>query len=138
MTVNPYLSFEGRCEEAIEFYKRAVGAEVQMLMRFKEMPAGACAEGKSTPGTENKIMHASLQIGDSIVNASDGRCTGNTSFGGISLSLAAANDAQAQKVFTALSNGGQVTMPLGKTFFSSSFGMLTDRFGVSWMVIVQA
>jgi|SRR5690348_1670530 len=138
MTVNPYLSFEGRCEEAIEFYKRAVGAEVMMLSRFKDMPAGACPEGKTPPGTENKIMHASLQIGDSIVMASDGHCTGHTNFGGISLSLATANDAQAQKAFSALSNGGQVTMPLGKTFFSSSFGMLKDRFGITWMVLVQA
>jgi PhnB protein len=138
MTVNPYLSFEGRCEEAIEFYKRAIGAEVQTLMRFKEMPAGACPDGKTTPGTENKILHSALRIGDSTVLASDGRCTGHSNFGGVSLTLTAANDAQAQKAFTALSNGGQVTLPLGKTFFSSSFGMLNDRFGVPWMIIVQA
>jgi PhnB protein len=136
MNVNPYLSFEGRCEEAIEFYKKAIGAEVNTMLRFKEMP-GSCPEGSIPPGTENKIMHADLRIGDASVLMSDGRCMGSASFSGISLSLAAASDAQAEKLFNALSsNGGKVCMPLGKTFFASSFGMVNDCFGVSWMVIV--
>jgi PhnB protein len=136
MIVNPYLSFEGRCDEAIEFYKSAVGAEVNTLMRFKDMP-GSCPEGSVKPGTENKVMHAALRIGDTTVFATDGRCSGQPKFDGISLSLSPANDAQAAKVFNALANGGKISMPLGKTFFASSFGMLTDRFGVPWMVVVQ-
>ncbi len=136
MNVKPYLSFEGRCEEAITFYKAAVGAEVTMLMRFKDMP-GPCPEGSITPGTENKVMHAALRIGDSEIFASDGRCKGSGKFEGISLSIAAANDAQAAKVFNALAEGGTVFMPLAKTFFASSFGMVNDRFGVSWMVISE-
>ncbi|HEX4054199.1 MAG TPA: VOC family protein [Tepidisphaeraceae bacterium] len=137
MIVNPYLSFDGRCDEAIEFYKSAVGAEVTVLMRFKDMPK-SCSETGPTPGTENKVMHAALRIGDSTVFASDGRCSGQAKFSGICLSLAAPNDAQAERLFNALASGGKVSMPLGKTFFSSNFGMLTDRFGVPWMVLVQA
>lgn len=135
MRVEPYLNFDGRCEEAVEFYKKSVGAEVQMLMRFKDAPPGACPEGQATIG--DKVMHASLRIGDSTVFVSDGRCTSKTKFDGISLSLSVKDDAQAQKTFTALSEGGQVSMPITKTFFSSSFGMLQDRFGVTWMVIVM-
>ncbi len=136
MNVTPYLCFEGRCEEAIEFYKSAVGAEVSLLMRFKDMPK-PCPEGSVPHGTENKVMHADLKIGDGTMFVSDGRCTGLPKFDGISLSLNASTDAQAQKLFSALSNGGRVTMPLGKTFFASQFGMVNDRFGVSWMVIVH-
>jgi PhnB protein len=140
MQVHPYLSFDGRCEEAIEFYKRAIKAEVVMLMRFKEAPKssepGACPPDSFPPGTENKVMHATLRIGDSTVMASDGRCLGKTKFEGIALSLTAASDAEAERLFAALSEGGQVQMPMAKTFFSSRFGMVADRFGVSWMVIV--
>jgi PhnB protein len=135
MQVQPYLSFEGRAEEAIEFYKSGLGAKVTMLMRYKDAPPEACGPGTIPPGGENKVMHASLRIGDSVVMASDGHCSGKASFQGISLTLAASNDAEAQKLFRALSNGGSVTMPLTKTFFASSFGMITDRFGVSWMII---
>ena len=138
MHVQPYLYFDGRCEEAIEFYKRAVGAKVEMLMRFKDSPvppqgSGECAP---TPGTENKVMHATIRIGDSAVNASDGRCTGHPKFEGVSLSLTVENDDKAESIFKALSEGGQVQMPLTTTFFSSRFGMVADRFGVSWMVLV--
>ncbi len=136
MNVNPYLNFEGRCEEAIEFYKKALGAEVTMLSRFKDMPA-SCSPSGPTPGTEEKIMHAALRIGDSTIFVSDGRCVGHGKFEGISLSLMVSTDAQAEKAFSALGDGGAVRMPLGKTFFSSRFGMLSDRFGVSWMVLVQ-
>jgi PhnB protein len=135
MQVQPYLNFNGRCEEAIEFYRRALGAEVVMLMRFKDSPEPP-PPGTHAPGTENKVMHARLQIGDSTVMASDGRCTGQTAFQGVSLSLTVPNEATAQRCFTALCEGGQVQMPLTKTFFSPSFGMVADRFGVMWMVYV--
>ena len=138
--VNPYLMFDGRCDEAIEFYRRAVGAEVTMLMRFKDAPpappsadAGNC---EPTPGTENKVMHASLRIGSTEVLASDGNCGNAPKFEGISLSLTVATAADANRLFTALSEGGQVQMPLTKTFFSDAFGMVADKFGVSWMVYV--
>jgi PhnB protein len=130
MQLQPYLFFDGRCEEAIEFYRSKLGAEVDMLMRFKDSPEPQ----QSTPGTDNKIMHANLRIGDTTVFASDGRCLGQPSFQGFALSLTPADDAEANRLFAALSDGGQVQMPLGKTFFASSFGMVADRFGVSWMV----
>ena len=134
MQVQPYLFFDGRCEEAIAFYRQALGAEVEMLMRFKDAPE----PGMSPPGSADKVMHASLKIGGSMVLASDGQCGGKPSFQGFSLSLTAADDAEADRLFTALADGGQVQMPLAKTFFSPRFGMTGDRFGVSWMVIVEA
>lgn len=132
MKVQPYLSFEGRCEEAINFYKTAIGAEVVMSMRFKEAPD----QSMMTPGTGDKIMHAELRIGDSHLMASDGRCMGKAVFQGISLSLTLANDADAKRFFNALADGGQVQVPLNKTFFATSFGMVADKFGVPWMVYV--
>jgi len=133
-SVEPYLFFNGRCEEAIEFYRKTLGAEVEMMMRFKESPdPDMCA-----PGTENKIMHARLHVGKSVVLASDGRCTGQMSFAGFSLSVTAATVAEAERVFAALADGGVVHMPLTKTFYSPRFGMLADRFGVGWMVYVPA
>jgi PhnB protein len=134
MQIQPYLSFEGRCDEAIEFYKKALGAEVQMLVRFKDHPEPK-PPGMINPETENKVMHATLRIGDSVMMASDGRCGGKAVFSGTSLSLSAANPAEVERLFGALADGGTVTMPLGKTFFSSSFGMVQDRFGVHWMII---
>jgi PhnB protein len=134
MQIQTYLFFDGRCEEAIDFYRRALGAEVTMLMRFKEMPDPQ--PGSIPPGAEDKVMHASLQIGGTMLLASDGHCQGQASFQGFALSLTAADDAEAKRLFAALSDGGQVQMPLGKTFFSSQFGMVADRFGVSWMVYV--
>jgi PhnB protein len=135
MQVQPYVSFDGRCEEAIEFYRSALGAEVTRFVRFKEMPEPR-QPGMIPPGAEEKVMHASFRIGETTLNASDGRCLGKPSFHGIMLSLAVKSDAEAQRYFAALANGGQVTMPLGKTFFSSQFGMVDDRFGVHWMVVV--
>ena len=135
MRIEPYLFFNGRCEEAVEFYKKALGAEVLMLMRFKESPEPH-PPGMLAPGSENKIMHVSLRIGDASVMASDGRCTGQADFQGFSLSLTVANEAEAGRKFAALADGGQVQMPLGKTFWSPCFGMVTDRFGVGWMVSV--
>jgi PhnB protein len=131
--VQPYLFLEGRCEEALEFYKKAVGAEVQMLMRYKDSPdKAACGP---VPG--EKVMHASFRIGETTLMASDGRCQGKATFQGFALSLSAADAAEAGRLYNALGEGGQVIMPLGKTFFSPSFGMVTDRFGVCWMVIVM-
>jgi PhnB protein len=134
MQVQPYLFFDGRCEEAIEFYRRTLGAEVTMLMRFKDSPEPP-APGMVPPGAENKVMHANLRIGDTTVMASDGRCQGKPSFQGFSLSLSVPDDAEAERRFAVLADGGQVQMPLTKTFFASRFGMVADRFGVSWMVI---
>jgi PhnB protein len=134
MLVQPYVNFDGRCEEAIEFYKKSVGAEVSMLMRFKDNPDSQCSGMPA--GTENKVMHASLRIGDSTVMASDCHCQGQPSFKGISLSLTAADDAQAERLFAALADGGKVCQPMTKTFFSSRFGVATDRFGMTWMIVV--
>jgi PhnB protein len=133
MQVQPYLFFDGRCEEALGFYKQALGAEVVTLMRYKDSPDKTMC----TPANENKVMHASFRIGDSTAMASDGRNTGQPEFKGFSLSLLPATPAEAEKLFAALSEGGQVQMPLGKTFFSSSFGMVADKFGVTWMVVVM-
>jgi len=132
MQLQPYLFFDGRAEEAIEFYRSKLGATVGMVMRFKDCPEPQ----QQPPGSANKIMHAELRIGDTAVLASDGRCQGQPNFQGFALSLTATEDAEANRLFSSLSEGGQVQMPLGKTFFASSFGMVTDRFGVSWMVYV--
>ena len=134
MQVQPYLFFDGRCEEAIEFYLRALGAEVTALMCYKDSPQPH-EPGMIPPGSEDKVMHASFRIGDTTVMASDGHCQGQPSFQGFSLSLTVADDAAAEKLFAALSDGGQVQMPMTRTFFSSRFGMVADRFGVSWMVL---
>jgi PhnB protein len=135
MDVQPYLFFDGRCEEAIEFYKKALGAEVKALLRFKDNPEPQ--PGMTPPGAENKVMHANFRIGDTEVLASDGRCLGQPKFQGFSLSLWTKTEAEADKKFAALAEGGQVQMPLGKTFFSPRFGMVADKFGIGWMVIVS-
>jgi PhnB protein len=142
MKVQSYLSFEGRCDEAIAFYKKALGAEVVQLMRYSEapeMPASAAdAEascGGSTPAAD-KVMHAVVRIGETELMASDGRCSGQPEFKGIMLALTASTDAEARQWFDALADGGQVMQPLMPTFFSSSFGMLADRFGIGWLLVV--
>jgi PhnB protein len=135
MQVQPYLFFDGRCEEAVEFYRRALGAEVTMLMRFKEGPEPA-EPGMVPPRAEDKVMHMSFRIGDTTLLASDGNCAGHPSFQGFALSLTAPDEATAERLFAALADGGQVQMPLAKTFFSPRFGMVADRFGVAWMVYV--
>jgi PhnB protein len=135
MQVQPYLFFDGRCEEAITFYRKTVGAEVIMLMRFKESPEPH-QPGMVPPGAENKVMHAAFRVGDSTILGSDGRCMGKPNFQGFALSLTVANEAEAERVFTALGEGGQVQMAMTKTFFSPRFGMVADRFGVAWMVYV--
>jgi PhnB protein len=133
MTIQPYLFLDGRCDEAIEFYRRVLGAEVAMLMRFKESPEPT---PNATPESGEKVMHASLQVAGSTILMSDGRCMGQPSFQGFALSLTVKDEAQAERLFGALSDGGQVQMPLAKTFFSPRFGMVADRFGISWMVYV--
>lgn len=135
MAIEPYLFFDGRCEEAIEFYKKALGAEVVMMMRFRESPE-APPPGVLPAGSENKIMHATLRLGDATVMVSDGNCGGQTRFQGFSLALSARNEDDAKQKFAALAEAGQVQMPLGKTFWSPCFGMVSDRFGVGWMVTV--
>ena len=133
MQLQPYVFFDGRCEEAIEFYKKTLGSEVKALMRWKDSPDKSMA----TPSNADKVMHSSIKIGETTMMASDGRNTGHPEFKGFSLSLIAANAAEAEKLFKALGDGGQVQMPLSKTFFSPSFGMVADKFGVSWMIVVM-
>ncbi len=132
--IQPYLMFGGRCEEALEFYRTALGAQIDMLMRFQESPDPP-PPGMLPPGFENKIMHASFRIAGNVLMASDG-CEVGSQFKGFSLSISVATEAEAERYFAALSDGGQVQMPLAKTFWSPKFGMLTDRFGISWMVNV--
>lgn len=134
MKIEAYLFFNGRCEEAVKFYERTLGAEVQMLMRNRESPEPA-PPGMLPPGGEDKVMHASLKVGDSVLMASDGYCSGVTEFKGFALSITAADAAAAERMFNALgADGGRVDMPLAKTFWAELFGMVTDRFGVQWMV----
>jgi PhnB protein len=135
MQVQPYLFFDGRCEEAVAFYRDSLGAQVIALMHYADAPPGdaGCPGGQMPPA--DKVMHAALQIGQTVVMASDGFANGRPEFKGVSLSIAADDDAQARKLFDALAAGGQVQQPLGPSFFASSFGMLVDRFGVSWMVV---
>ena len=132
MQLQPYLFFDGRCQEAIDFYKTTIGAQVETIMRWKDCPdKTAC-----TPQNAEKVMHASVKIGDTAVLASDGRCEGKPDFKGFALTITAKTEAEADKVFGALADGGQVQMPLAKTFFSPKFGMCADKFGVGWMVLV--
>ncbi|WEN14753.1 VOC family protein [Rhodanobacter sp. AS-Z3] len=134
MHIQPYVYFDGRCDEAIELYREVLGANVLMLMRFRDAPAGADCGGAVPP--PDKVMHACLQIGDSQVLCSDGFATGHPEFKGVSLTLNAADDAQARRLFDALAVAGKVQMPLSESFFASSFGMLTDRLGVEWIIVV--
>ena len=136
MAIQPYLFFNGRCDEAIAFYRGALGAEVVMLMRYRESPEPP--PGLLPEGSGDKVMHATLQIGDATLMASDGHCSGQTEFRGFSLSLSWPDEDSARRAFAALADGGEVTMPLGKTFFSPLFGMVSDRFGVGWMVTLAA
>lgn len=138
MQVQPYLFFEGRFEEALDFYKKPAGAEVTMLMRYKENPDPQAGSMPMPPGSENKVMHGEFKIGNTVLMGSDGFCGGSPSFKGFSLAVSVADAAAARKVYEGLSSdGGKAEMPLAKTFFSESFGMLTDKFGIGWMVMVQ-
>ena len=132
MQVEPYLFFDGRCEEALEFYRQALGAEIVAILRFKESPDPAMVP----PGGEEKVMHAVFRVGTTALMASDGQCQGRPSFQGFALSLMPPDERRAGELFRALSDGGQVQMPLSETFWSPCFGMVTDRFGVTWMINV--
>ncbi|MEW6238861.1 MAG: VOC family protein [Candidatus Omnitrophota bacterium] len=134
MNVQPYLFFDGRCEEALEFYRNVLDAEILMMMRFKESPDPAMRQS----GAPDKVMHSSFRIGETTLMASDGRCQEEPSFHGFSLSITVPDAVKADTLFAALSEGGQIQMPLIQTFFSPKFGMVADRFGVSWMIIVAA
>ena len=134
--IEPYLFFNGRCDDAVEFYKKALGAKVEFLMRYSEAPQPVPA-GMIPKGFENKVMHATLRIGGGTVLVSDGNTEG-ANFAGFSLSLAFPTAAEADRAFAALADGGKVKMPIGKTFWSPRFGMLDDRFGVGWMISVEA
>jgi len=136
MLIQPYLFFEGHCEEAIEFYCQALGAEVTMLMRYQDSPEPPVCDSLPA-GYETKIMHSSFTVGGAVVMASDGICSGKPGFQGVSLSLTVPDIREADRLFTALANGGKVLMPLATTFWSPRFGMVTDRFGVSWMINVD-
>jgi PhnB protein len=133
MNIQPYLSLDGRSQEAIDFYKEAVGAKVEMVMHFKDAPPEMQAQIK--PGTQDKIMHACIKVGDTPVFLSDGSCNGNATFSGVTLTLNADSDADAEKLFAALGKNGQVQMPMNETFFATRFGMLADKFGVGWMIL---
>lgn len=133
MQIDPYLFFEGNCEEAIEFYRNALDAEVEMMMRYEESPEPP-PEDMVAPGSEKKILHASLRIGGALLMASDGGCGGKPNFGGFSVSLTVPDAETADRYFAAMAEGGEVMMPLGETFWSPRFGMLTDKFGVGWMI----
>lgn len=127
----PYLFFEGRCEEALAFYGRALGAETRAMMRYSDSPEPPHVP----PGNEHKVMHAEFKVGETVIFCSDGNCSNKTAFGGFGLALAAKDAAEAGRLFAALSEGGEVRMPLSPTFFSPAFGMVSDRFGVMWMVM---
>jgi PhnB protein len=131
MQVQTYLMMDGRADEAIEFYKKTLNANVTMLMRGKDAPDGACA-----PGSENSVLHAYMTVGETGIMLSDGYNKGAPKFEGFALSIATKTEAEADKLFNALAEGGKVNMPLAKTFFSPRFGMLNDKFGVHWMILV--
>lgn len=135
--VQPYIFFNGSCEQAVDFYRKALGAEVEMMLRFKESPEPP-PPGRVPPGYENKIMHCSFRIGSTLLMASDGCDSGKPNFDGFSLSISLADEKEVDKAFAALAEGGKVEMPLAKTFWSPRFGMVTDRFGIGWMVTVAA
>jgi len=136
--IEPYLFFDGNCEEAVEFYCEKLGAKVEMMMRYSECPDELPPE---MSGEENavKIMHVSFTIGGNRIMASDGGCgpdSGPPRFGGISLSIGLDDESEAKRLFDQLAEGGKVEMPLGKTFWSPCFGTLTDKFGLDWMINV--
>jgi len=134
--VQPYLFFGGRCEEALDFYRTVLGARVEMLMRYQDSPEPH-PPGMIPPGWESKVMHATFHIGATTLMASDG-CEAGSTFSGFSLSLSLPTIADVERVFAALSDGGQVRMPLTPTFWSPCFGMLADRYGMGWMITVAA
>ena len=131
MPVTPYLFFDGRCEEAIDFYKKALGAEVEAIMQFKDAPP----DMQGNMPNKDKVMHSAFKVGDTTIMATDGQCSGKAEFSGITLTITANSDAEAEKLFNALAQGGKINMPMSETFFATRFGMVADKFGVGWMVL---
>jgi PhnB protein len=131
MNVQPYLSFEGRAQEAIDFYKSALGAQVEAVMHFKDAPP----DMQANMPNKDKVMHSAFKVGDTTIMATDGQCSGKSEFSGITLTIQAGSDAEAEKLFNALAQGGKVNMPMSETFFATRFGMVADKFGVGWMVL---
>ncbi len=138
MLVQPYVFFEGRCEEALDFYAKAIDAKIEMKMKYSESPGGSGSRPPGLPaGSDNKIMHAAFKVGDSLVMASDGMCSGETGFKGVALTISMDDQASVRRMFEALAQGGQVHMPLEKTFYSPLFGVVADKFGLSWMLMAN-
>lgn len=133
MNVQPYLSFEGRCQEALDFYEKAIGAKTEVVMLFKDAPADV--QVQISPASKDKVMHSAFRVGDTQIMATDGGCSGGSTFSGVSLTLNVSGNAEAEKMFAALGQGGKVTMPMSETFFAHRFGVVADKFGVNWMVI---
>jgi PhnB protein len=131
MNVQPYISFEGRAQEAIDFYKSALGAKVEAIMQFKDAPP----DMQANMPNKDKVMHSAFKVGDTTIMATDGQCSGKAEFSGITLTIQANSDAEAEKLFNALAQGGKVNMPMSETFFATRFGMVADKFGVGWMVL---
>lgn len=133
MNIQPYLSLDGRAQEAIDFYKEAIGAKVEMVMHFKDAPPEM--QSQINPASRDKVMHACIKVGDTPVFLTDGSCNNKAAFSSVTLTLNADSDAQAEKLFAALGKGGQVQMAMNETFFATRFGTLADKFGVSWMIL---
>ena len=136
MRVQPYLFFDGRCQEALDFYQSILQAEVMSIMRFKESPVPPDTN-MMPPGSDDKIMHATFRIGQSVLMASDGRCQGEPDFAGVALTITLSDPDRAEDVFEALAQDGEIQMPMTQTFFAQAFGMVADRFGLSWMILVE-
>jgi PhnB protein len=131
MQIDPYLNFNGNCEEAFHFYEKALGGKIEMLLKYNQAPAGG---GPTPPGFENKVMHVRLSVGQQIIMASDAPPGHFSPMQGFNVSLMFDDKAQAERVFNALADKGKVMMPFAQTFWAEGFGMLTDRFGTPWMV----
>jgi len=137
MDVQTTLNFYGRTEEAVAFYGRAVDAETLFLLRFRDRPDYA----QSRPGLEDKIFHATLRLGATLVMASDCGCEHSPSeaaFAGFSLALRVETPEKAERFFNALSEGGQVQIPMRETFFATRYGIVVDRFGLSWKIMIES
>ncbi len=133
MDVQAYLSFQGRTLEALDFYKGAIGATVDMVMHFNDAPPEM--QSQIAPEMKEKVMHCAFRVGSTQLMATDGDCNNTPAFSGITLALNAGSIEEAEKMFAALGKGGTVTMPMSETFFAHRFGVLSDKFGVKWMVL---
>jgi PhnB protein len=134
MSVQTYLQFNGRCEEALAYYRETLGAEVMEIIRFKDVPEAAAG---APAGTEDKVLHACFRVAGTHLMASDGMCGGDAAFAGFSLTLTSSTDEETERLFTSIAREGNVVMPLSPSFFSSQFGVVTDRYGLSWTFVTQ-